>query len=172
MKRQSRHRDWCFTAYAEIDIYDMEQVQYMIYQKEICPKTKREHFQGYIEMKTQFNLKQMKELFGDKTIHLGARLGTQQQAIDYCCKSESAVEGTLKMYGMKKRMGARSDLDAMVDMIESGMTGREILLETRGNGLRHISHIYRGLNAFHRVEAIDLLIEANRVVVLDDDVVG
>jgi len=162
----SKHRDWCFTAYhdlQEFDLIDYDKIQYLIYQEEECPTTKRHHWQGYVEFKDVMRRNEVKKALGEPSAHCEPRAGTQQQALMYCKKSETRISEPI-IFGHPKRQGSRSDLDGMVDMIEQGFTGREILLATRGNGLRHISHIYRGLNSFWNCEAIDTMILGDRTV--------
>lgn len=65
-------------------------MDYMVYQLEECPETKRLHNQGYIEFTKQLSFSMVKQLLPD--IHFEARKGTQAQAIAYCTKEESRVE--------------------------------------------------------------------------------
>lgn len=140
-----------------------EKLVFMVYQLEECPSTGKLHLQGYCEFSEKVSMKWIKEQFKDSTLHCEQRKGTQKQAIDYCTKIETRVDDTYPIwYGKQKSPGNRSDLDSMVDAIENGMTGREILLQFRGNALRHMNMIYRGLEAYHRLNSIDNGIEMMR----------
>lgn len=142
-----RFRNICFTSFNEVaPVFDEESMAYMIYQQEKAPTTGKLHWQGYVEFKEQTTTKNAKRFLGDST-HLEARKGSQEQAINYCKKSDTAVPDTMKEQGKKNRPGGRSDLDSMTECILSGCTTLEILREFRGNALRHISHIERGLQA-------------------------
>lgn len=140
---------------------DIEQVRYYVYQVEKCPRTQKKHYQMYCEFYDKKSVKQIKQIFNDTTMHIEPRYGSQEDAIKYCSKEESRLEGPF-FFGKKGNQGHRSDLDSMVDMIESGATGKEILIEMRGNALRHINHIYKGLYAFWDLEPVDSLILFNR----------
>lgn len=160
MTKDDRYRNWCFTCYN--DIKDIDCV-FMVYQTEICPTTKKEHKQGYIEFKDKCSMKKVKELFDDKSIHLEPRWGTQKQAIDYCTKKDTRKEGTQPFIkGNPKNQGNRKDLDEIYDDIEEGMTAKEILLRHRGNALRHMNMIKKGLMVFHDLDDVDKYILMKR----------
>lgn len=149
----NRFPNWCFTSYRDPDpIY--EKIQYMVYQKEMCPSTKREHWQGYVEFKEKVSMKTIKRIFDDETLHLEVRKGNQKQAIDYCTKKDTRISDPVH-YGMVKNQGHRKDLDEIYDDIEEGMTAREILVRHKGNGLRHINLIKKGLMVFHNLDMVD-----------------
>lgn len=136
----------------------------MVYQKEECPTTKKQHWQGYCEFSCQLRLGEVKKLFGDNSLHLEPRWGTQDQAISYCTKTDTRLEKPVH-FGSPKRQGNRSDLDTIVDCIESKMTCKEILIEHRGHALRYISMIQKGLKAYWDCDVIDAYIRANRELV-------
>lgn len=191
-KPEMRAYNWCLTDFPELqdperkDLSDEliivnyilgapilpdEKLKYAIWCLEKCPETGRLHYHFYCEFTEKVSMKWIKENFENNSLHCEPRLGTQKQAIDYVKKEETKIFSDhpkfmpFYWWGEPKHQGNRSDLDTIVDMIEEGFTGREILMATRGNGLRHINHIYRGLNAFHRTEAIDMLIEGQRNIV-------
>lgn len=112
------YRNWCFTSYnLEIwdnisDIPDTSPIKYIVFQKEKCPDTDRLHIQGYIEFCKTIRMKSVKELFKDNTMHLEKRMGTRDQARDYCMKPESRVEEPKEFgEGWNKSQGHRSDLE-------------------------------------------------------------
>lgn len=90
-------------------------VSYGILGREVCPTTQRQHLQGYLEFETQKSFKTLTKLF--KGIHVEARHGTQEQAIEYCKKEGSFVE-----FGTKKIQGERIDLKGIADKIKNGET--------------------------------------------------
>lgn len=139
------YRNYCFTSY-EIENPKMnEDVQYCIWQWEKCPTSGKEHRQGYIEMKDKCSLKKIKGILG-KTVHVEPRKGTQEQAINYCMKDDTKIANKERIiYGKPKMQGNRSDLDAIVESMENGATTSEILREYKGNALRHIGMIEKGL---------------------------
>lgn len=154
-----RAYNWCFTSFKE-SAPDLGKVggvvAYMVYQLEKCPSSEKKHWQGYLELNAALSMSSVKKLLNDKCMHLEVRRGTQEQAINYCKKRESrAPDASPVEWGEPKRQGKRTDLDTIVDCIESGMTMREILLLYRGNALRHLGMVERGLRCFHNRCDID-----------------
>jgi hypothetical protein len=120
----SRH--WCFTSFLnEINLQeDNELLKYAIYGKETCPKSKRHHYQGYIEFIAPIRMKQAKEVLGDEKAHLEIRKGTQSEAITYCKKEHDYTE-----FGNKyTEQGKRTDLDKVVEDIKLGAKLSDVAL--------------------------------------------
>lgn len=81
---------------AKFCIPPQDNIKYYVYQRELCPETKRIHIQGYIEFSKVTTLKQALASLPNKMRDIGhhtdypfypslrKRRGTQQQAIDYC----------------------------------------------------------------------------------------
>lgn len=179
---RARFYNWCFTIFfnkeskEDLEIYkhfaktdgfsmniSSEKIQYLVAQLETCPSTGKLHIQGYVEFTEKYSMKWIKELFKDNSMHLGPRRGTQEQAIKYCTKIYTRLDDTQPFfYGFAKSQGNRSDLDSIVDAIENGMTTKEILHLFRGNALRHIGMIERGLYAQHEMSVIDNVILMRR----------
>lgn len=93
-------RNWCFTLNNPTDeereyfrnFQPGDFFNYMIYQEEKAPSTGTIHFQGYIECREQRERAWMKIHFNSRA-RLAPRFGTQLEAINYCRKEESRVEG-------------------------------------------------------------------------------
>lgn len=122
------------------------------------------HYHYYVEFTEKVSMKWIKENFNDNTLHCEPRCGTQKQAIDYVKKiGDYADKFKTKVYedlpwfelGNKKNQGNRSDLDSMVDMLEEGYMPGDILRMFRGNALRHMGMIYKGIDALYRLSAQD-----------------
>lgn len=133
-----RYRNVVFTKHYEeldeiqiliktfIELHANGEIQYMIGQHEICPKTFRTHLQGYFE----FSQNQQKSLrwikkYIDPNIHIERRYGSQKQAIEYCMKEESRMKlknMPIPHYeiGEPKIQGNRSDLMGISDMLADG----------------------------------------------------
>lgn len=75
------------------------------------------HVQGYLEFSKVKRMSAMKKLH--KSIHWESRKGTQKQAIDYCSKDESRVDGPWET-GTKKVQGSRTDLNEVKAIIDGG----------------------------------------------------
>jgi len=81
----NRHRHWCGTSYKTLSFkHDIERLkeqkfEYLVCQKERCPKTQREHYQFYVEFKHPQRMDAVKKAVGDQGAHLEARKGTREQ---------------------------------------------------------------------------------------------
>lgn len=119
----SRH--YCFTAWTEPDTNDCI-YRYMIYGVEICPETKKKHYQGYMELYKPMRLKGVKTAFGDNTMHLEKRQGTRDQARAYCMK-----DGNFREFGTWiKGQGHRTDLEKVANKLVNGdVTITEVMEE-------------------------------------------
>jgi len=90
--------DYCFTYHLRHtrDSEDQSRPKWdqttmlsLSYQIEVCPKTQREHIQGFIQFKLSCGIKDAQKQIGLGKIHLEPRSGTVQQAYNYCKKPES-----------------------------------------------------------------------------------
>lgn len=91
-------RDWCFTAWKN-PTYNKE-MRYLVCGREICPTTKKLHYQGFVIYRKQHRLKKAKELLesGIET-HMEVRRGTREQAREYCTKDgEYEEHGQFEAY--------------------------------------------------------------------------
>ncbi len=86
------------------------------------------HWQLYAEFSRQVSRVHVKRMIGERA-HCEARMGTQQQAYDYCTKLDTQVPGTTFEFGARKAQGARSDLDAVVDALERNTVPADIAAE-------------------------------------------
>lgn len=149
-------RNWCFTSFEEeVPVYSMKHMRYMVCQKEKCPQSGKIHWQGYVEFSEGQCMKAVKTIFGIKGLHLEPRKGTQQQAIDYCKKTESRVDGSVIEIGESKKQGSRSDLNSIWEACESGATKLELLREFKGNAFRHLGMIDRAQKAVFGLDNMD-----------------
>lgn len=87
-------RAWTFTSYSTDINPDREKLKYLVYQREICPTTAREHWQGYFIALNAIRLKQAKRIVGCDSAHLETAKGTAQQNRTYCTKEESRKPNT------------------------------------------------------------------------------
>jgi hypothetical protein len=131
------NRNFCFTVFAEpgedLRLLDPSSwpvwVTYVIYQMELCPDTARHHFQGYLELEEQKRYQALqRELVGLETAHFEPRRGNQAQAIAYCRKEETRVDGPWE-HGNPKAQGKRNDLLAAKAAIDSGSSAKRLAAE-------------------------------------------
>lgn len=123
-----RFRNFCFTTF-NLDLNHSvlaldDDIRYLVLQKEKCPTSNREHYQGYCELSNQKRLSTIKDLFDDNTMHVEKRRGTAQEASNYCKKVESRIDGPWE-YGTISSPGRRTDIHAAVE-------------ELKANGLRAV----------------------------------
>lgn len=134
-------------------------LQYCIYQWEICPDTGREHAQGYAEFKDKVTLKFIKtKVFGDNSIHIETRKGTQEQAIYYCEKEATRKPNTKPfIYGeIQKFQGKRSDLDQVSSLLKQGKTVKEVAEELPNQYIKYnngIEKLHKLLSKPNKIES-------------------
>lgn len=118
-------RYWCFTSYEQLKIdSDKKDFGYCIYGEEICPKTGKTHYQGYIEFKRAVSMNVVKLRLGVNTVHCEQRMGTQDQAINYCKKDNKYVEiGEKFVY----KQGERTDLSSIATSSREGVSVKEMV---------------------------------------------
>lgn len=123
---KDRLRDVCFTCY---DVSDRSRerllalpCRFVVFQLEKCPRTGREHFQGFIQLERQMRFNAVKQLLPG--CHLERRRGTPEQAAAYCRKAESRMSGPWEAGAMEQ--GKRNDLIACRDAILLGKRGRDL----------------------------------------------
>lgn len=119
-------RNYCITIYNKElnDIkYQKEHIKYMILGEEICPKTKKKHLQGYIDLWKKTTLKKVKEIFNDNSIHIEKIRGSKEENRAYCQKCDNFQEWGL----FTKGQGVRNDLVRLKEKIKAGMTDLELL---------------------------------------------
>lgn len=95
--KNKRSRRWAFTSFllglfTKFNYASGGKINYLIMGLEICPKTKRKHIQGYIELKNQCVLKGAQKILGDKNAHFEKAKGNNAQNMKYCKKGGNFKE--------------------------------------------------------------------------------
>lgn len=115
----SRH--YCFTIF-DVEAFEPkwdDNVRYVVCQLEET-KEGKQHFQGYIELRTCMRWFAIKEKYLTEDAHMEPRMGTRDQARDYCRDPEKRVEGT-EVYEWGewiKGQGHRSDIANIAEDIK------------------------------------------------------
>lgn len=93
--KSKNYRAWCWTSFEDtIPQFDSSKHKYVCFQREVCPESKREHWQGYTEMLNPCKYRAVsKSLQLPDTTHVEPRKGSRDSAIEYCKKTESRKEG-------------------------------------------------------------------------------
>lgn len=96
-----------------------EWVKYVVFQLEEAPSTGTKHLQGYAELTERKTLTTIKGWLGNSA-HIEKRMGTRQQARDYCMKEDTRLEGPWEAGVWDSAgQGRRSDLDAAAEVIRT-----------------------------------------------------
>lgn len=121
--RATRSRGFCFTDFKlDEGAYTKwkGEAKYIIIGREVCPESKRDHWQGSVWFQNPRSLDSVrKELPGR---HLEACRGTPEQNKKYCEKDGNLVFEV----GVPPQQGKRSDLEAAALLIQNGSTMKEI----------------------------------------------
>lgn len=149
-KKSARSRNWAFTSFKILDGYKIlgkfaicnsddgsvseRYNRYMCWGKEICPKTKKKHLQGWIQFHKPHTLSWIKKKMGkDDTTHWEPCKGSEIQNDKYCQK-EGKYEtfGKWTEVGTKKVQGQRTDLEAIYSQIKEGVTKEQLWEQPKG----------------------------------------
>ncbi len=158
IKKNSKCRHYCLTFFKQPNIELPEKVRYAIYGEEICPITNNKHWQSYIELKIPMRFAAIKKLYSDNTIHIESRIGTRDQAREYCKKDNKFTEFGKWIKGQ----GHRTDLDLIVEKLKNGTKLSEIMIThpktycQYRNGLKDIESAITGkqIPKFRKVEVV------------------
>lgn len=104
------------------DLEDIKKLpyKYLVYQVEVGENTGTRHIQGYVALKKAMRITALNKVF---KAHYEARLGTHQEAKDYCMKDDTRVEGPWELGSdtdIAKTPGKRTDLDNVKEILDSG----------------------------------------------------
>lgn len=120
---KARARGWCFTMFGDLNEIEIKlkalPVQYIVFGREFCPTTGKEHIQGYLyhgEKKTRGAL--VKKLAGSYRL---AR-GSPQENAKYCKKDGRSIYEN----GIQPVMGARTDLHVVAEEIRDGASLKDV----------------------------------------------
>lgn len=168
---RSRGRNWCFTLnnpdQTEIDnlhqLYSSSVgIRYMVFQKEQAA-TGTIHLQGYVEFSDTMRFNRVKQLISRRA-YLARRMGTRQQARQYCMKEDSRIEGPWEYgewTGGSEFTTTSNPFNQLRTMLEEGKTEEELWDEHLGTMVRY----YRGIREFIRIRTPDRDFKT-RVIVL------
>lgn len=142
----AKSRKWCFTMFWDgkepgVDYFNDWECEYMYVGREICPDSKREHYQGYIRFPNPRALMGVRKLFthtiklpsGNQGYpgHWESCKGTEAQNVKYCSKdSDLVIEFGKSEAAAKpdKQQGKRNDIVAVRKMISEGAGMKDVVL--------------------------------------------
>ncbi len=96
-----------------------EDIKYFVVQSERGEDTGHFHYQAYVELARAMRIGGVKEIFGNR-VHCERRRGSQAQAIAYCKKADTRVEGLRGEWGEPKRWSMRQTMRNVQKSLKSG----------------------------------------------------
>lgn len=115
----------------------------MIYQQEKAPTTGQKHIQGFMVVHQPCKLQGAKKILDSMTAHVERTRGTDQENIDYCSKSKTAIPETLVEWGQRDELGQGKKLGSFRTNAEiirkHGM--KRVVEEDPGFALQNINKI-------------------------------
>lgn len=145
----ARSNRWCFTLPNPGEwtpTWDPEQMDYLIYEWEVCPMTQTPHWQGYVRFKGRKRMDTVKNLLGHNSLHLEVCRGSEAENRTYCSKEGGAHEFGTYDAGAGKQ-GRRTDIEGAADAIKQGKTMREVA-QTHSSAFIKYN---KGLQAFAQI---------------------
>lgn len=143
-------RAWCWTLKVEGSISTAAELieiisklkhhRYTVFQKERA-ESGYLHFQGYTEFSSPCRMSNVKKIHS--TVHVEARMGSREQAREYCMKEDTRVEGPFEIGTWISGSGNRSDLQAMKTTIDSGASEKEVWDQHFGPMLKYHKSVAR-----------------------------
>ncbi len=127
-------KNWVFTQYLDqphnLHFAELpEDVTYIVYQEEICPTTKRKHFQGYIQCAKRKYMSFLKRLISPN-VHLEVqRAEDSDKARLYCMKEKTRVAGPWELGDYAKVEVSRTDITHFRDAILKGATEHDLWMD-------------------------------------------
>ncbi len=125
-------RAHCFTLFQLVEEKEIlqqaeqdNQCKYIIFQEEICPKTKKKHYQGYVQWKSPQRMTRVKKLVGNST-HVEKSRGNGSQNELYCSKADGRSRGPWRWGTLTASQGQRTDLESCIQWVKEGKSDLDI----------------------------------------------
>ncbi len=142
----SQSRNWCFTDFELLDWAEIyrkdEDIRYVCWGEETCPKTNRKHYQGWIQVNNKKRLGGIKKTCQSKKVHLESCRGTEQDNEKYCQK-----DNLYTTMGEFKTQEQRTDLDGLKKILDDGGTLEHIA----GENFQAFIQYNRGFQQYKKI---------------------
>ncbi len=135
IKRAMRSRNWVFTDFEMLNLKQVGEltgVRAIGYGLETCPKTKKQHQQGWIQLEYPASISTVKKAFLGPKTHLEVMKGNVKQNITYCSK-----EKQYKQCGTPTSTGSRTDWGSILTKIRARVKMIDIAEEWPSQYLRY-----------------------------------
>lgn len=152
----SQYANYIFTSYADELKFDESRLKFYVYQREVCPDTGRLHWQGYCGFTRSVRLQVAQRAIGDPAAHMERRLGSHQQAMEYCTKLASRAPGCepVKWGQLELNQGKRTDLDTFTEAMVAGTPLVDLIEEQPSTFVKFSKGLY----------ALDAVLKQKKVV--------
>ena len=117
---------WCFTINNALAStwrpqFKEEDMDFMVWEREVAPTTGMAHLQGYVRFKVRKTLVGVKR-FLTLDAHLEAARGSEEENYAYCTKERLSSDDWAEYgnYDPEIRQGRRSDLEDVIKDVNAG----------------------------------------------------
>lgn len=112
--------NWTLTDHNNLCALFPYKAKYLVFGREVGEQG-TPHLQVYIELRNAMTMKALNKCLKNRA-HIEFRVGTAQQASDYCKK-----DGDFEEFGELSQQGKRTDLKEVVDFVKEGKSFQEII---------------------------------------------
>lgn len=124
MSKESR---WTYTSWKRPTWRKPDLIYFEVFQREKTESGKI-HYQGYVEFKSPYTMRQVKSIAGDKTIHIEEARSSRERNMMYCLKPET-YHGERYMYngpadtyhGVNSLYFESNSFDQIIDELNGNM---------------------------------------------------
>lgn len=148
----AQSRAWLFTLnnYSSVDVpRTIPSYRYVVWQAERGASGTK-HLQGYVVFTSPRKLSTVKNIF--PTAHWESRLGSHEQAKQYCMKSDTREQGPWELgddSNIASGQGARTDLLSLKRLVDEGATDLQLWEEQFQPMLRY----HKGVGIYKRLKS-------------------
>lgn len=145
-------KNWCVTSWIHKGAQPLEVhwkthgpsgtrwIQYLAGQEELCPETGRRHYQWWFQTVKRVRFSAVLKLLPGSIHHLTPCDGTEEDNEKYVKKSETGIEGTVKVFGSFSTQGKPNTMGLIVEQMRDGAKWEELYSE-------HAEYIMKGHHA-------------------------
>lgn len=137
---------YVFTSFQELPPqWDEKTMDYLVYQQEEAPDTKKKHWQGYVELKERTRMKKAQALLKSPNAHMEMRKGNALQAAEYAQKEDTRIDGPYE-FGQPPRGKKKNNMEEIAKMISAGKQESDIFEHYPAEYIRYHRGIARSIH--------------------------